>query len=359
MKLLKAKVAGHHVVLNSGWFPIDKTLTIVAGVDGAGKSTILKGLLTLNPIPAQQKFNTFVDYPKYFHTNVYRKKIDTGKKTAALGVFTCSDTLLNQLVTIDPVLYGTDRVEVGRRLDLSRWITFVEIATSTRWSEIAKDTFALQEFVVTQTTSQKLLEQFEQCTLLKNTNRINGEIATNLGSWLNNIEKFINAIHRTLFDRVRFGVYRADRFIKARQAVADHLPYFLYFSGSHLLKPEIDLSKRNKIDKSFVHSLDLESKASPNSKKIKTCESRVNTLLKKYWPAVPTQISFEVDGNMLILSVKNSGNNTIPFNKAAPVFLLQVSLTIALLANIDKSPGNLILLLDEPDSNMGEKIGRA
>lgn len=355
MQLAKAKVAGHHVVNNSGWFPVNKKLTILAGTDGAGKSTILKGLLALNPIPSQKQRNTFIDYPKYLQKKEYRKKIDPAKKTAAFGIFTCNKTLLNLLVNIDPVLYEADMIQVGRRLNLSRWITFVEIASSTRWSEIEQDTFSLQDFVVTQTNAQKLVDQFEQFSHTKSTDRITGELAEKIGAWLNTIEKFIDATHRTLFDRVRFGVYRFNRFTNAKQAVSDHIPYFLYFPNSHLLQAEIDLSKPNKIDTSLKGFFELEPKSSPSIQKIKTWESCVNTLLKKYWPDISAQSSFEINGNILTLSMQGLDNTTIPIDKGDPVCLWQMSLIVALIANTDNSPNNIILLLDEPDSNIGKK----
>ncbi len=263
MKLIKAKVAGHHVVKNSGWFSLNKKLTILAGPDGSGKTTILKSLLTINPVEVQEQFYTLSDYPDHFFTKGYRRQINPSKKTIAFGVFTCSRKLLYRLGAIDPVLFETDRIEVGRRLDLSRWITFVEIATSTRWSEIAEDFYSFRDFLTSQTGTQELSDRFDLIKALKKTDRIKGEAAEKLNSLLKDAEKFIDAKHRSLFDSIHFGVNRSERFKNARQDVSENLPFFYYFSGSQLLQTEFDLTNQENLNSDILSYLGPKTAANP------------------------------------------------------------------------------------------------
>ena len=71
--------------------------------------------------------------------NGHTRRINPAKRTIALAVFNATPDLVQELSSIGDWFYETDRIEVGRRFDYSRWINFVELASSTRWSEISSD----------------------------------------------------------------------------------------------------------------------------------------------------------------------------------------------------------------------------
>ena len=65
MKLLKFKISGHYAVKDSGWVSVHSTRTILAGPHGAGKTTILRALQSINPPAGGGSITPFDDFPQY------------------------------------------------------------------------------------------------------------------------------------------------------------------------------------------------------------------------------------------------------------------------------------------------------
>jgi len=241
MRLLRGKIAGHFAVKNSDWFTCDRQLTVIVGEEGSGKTTILRALRSICPPPYDASPAPFADYPRYVTKAGYRRKVLAGKKTAAIAVFVCDDALRAELVVIDPVFFETDRIEVGRRLDGSRWLTFVEIAASSRWSELAESMEQLRQ-AVRGSGAGELEELFSVCDTLQPTDRIEGKSAADLRGLLAAVQKRLAAdseLHGVI-DRARFLIEREERFIAARRLVRKRLPIMQHLQADGLLHGMID-----------------------------------------------------------------------------------------------------------------------
>lgn len=377
MRLLKVKAAGHHVVKNSGWFRIHRNKTIIAGPSGTGKAAVLRALQSINPPPAIENINPFLDYPKYIQKGNYKRKILPSKKTAAFGVFVCDDLLRSELAKIDPVFLETDRIEAGRRLDWNRWISFVEISGSSRWSELVQDMEQLKKFTVKSNLDAGLIEQYDTITQLALTDRVKGKIAENLSSWLGDIKSHLDDSQQERFQKAFFKVERAKRFQEARKLTAEHLPLFVYFSDDFIIHPKIHLKK---IGKNTVADLytgrDFGNLCFLKALGFKPDEiGTVNrNIFDERLPAI--QIACEAfcrkirqdrpefhvnltvrfeDGFLHVLNVDNAGNKS-PLNKMDKEFIWLVSL-YALLEGLvdDNKSSEIILLLDEPGKKFSQK----
>lgn len=370
MRLLKAKAAGHHVVTNSGWFRLHKVTTIIAGPSGTGKTAILRALQSINPPPAIENINPFLDYPKYIQKENYKRKVLPSKKTAAFGVFVCDDLLRSELAKIDPVFLETDRIEVGRRLDRTRWITFVEISGSSRWSELAHDMEQLKSFAVKSNLDGGLIGQYEAITQLAPTDRVKGKIAESLSSWLGNIESCLDDSQQERFLKALFKVERAKRFQEAKKLTAEHLPLFVYFSDDFIIHPRIHLKKiaQKTLDDlytshdfgnlCFLKMLGVKpEEIAPTNRnnfaeRLPAMQTACNAFCRKMrqdWPEFHVNLTVHLEDDFLhVLNANNSGGKK-PLNETGKEFIWLISLYVVL-AELSGSTraAEIILLLDEP-----------
>jgi len=243
MRLLRGKIAGHFVVKNSDWFTCDRQLTLIVGEEGSGKTTILRGLRSICPPLYDESPAPFADYPRFVSKAGYQRKVLVEKKTAVIAVFVCDDSLREELVAIDPVFNETDRIEVGRRLDASSWMTFIEIAASSRWSELVDDMEQLRKAERGRGDGE-LGGLFAVCDTLQPTDRIEGKVAADLRNLLAKANKKLTEdsdLHGVI-DRARFLVDRAERFTAARELVRKRLPFMHYLRADGLLHGRIDLA---------------------------------------------------------------------------------------------------------------------
>ena len=241
MKIIQARVRGLGKLEESRWFELSPHLNLFQFSDKKGQNgqtgqtlgkNFFKLLQTINPTYEIQTIKPFADFPHFTEQGGYTRRVNPAKRTVALAVFSATPSLVQELATADEWLYETDRIEVGRRLDYSRWINFVEIAASTRWSEIS-------------TNMQILLDQAHQFApdltnpiidiihTLRPADRIKNELQDKLAHWLKNLPSELQKSSRQLIEATISAVMRADHFKAARDIVYTRLPLFVVLGSSN------------------------------------------------------------------------------------------------------------------------------
>lgn len=219
MDLIKARVRGLGTTPYTDWFDIAPGTTCLADENPERTHLLLRALATINPQYDCVIENPFKGFPDTELRGGYSKKVYPEKRTIAISVFSADSTLVEALAEINELLYETDRIEVGRRLDYSSWLNFVELASSSRFSEVVDEL--------------KLLSERYEHTVPETiaatppTQRISGALMEQLGVWVQSCAP--NATeHDTLAAQVLNTIYRARDFQLARLVVAKHLPRFIH-----------------------------------------------------------------------------------------------------------------------------------
>ena len=231
MKLIKARTRGLRTLTESRWFDLSPHLNLfqfpAQNDQNSPKSggDFLRILETINPTYICKKREPFADLPKLTEQGGYLKRVNPTKRTVALAVFSATPELVGQLTVAGDWFYETDRIEVGRRLDYSRWINFVELASSTRWSEISSDIKWLIEEA--SRLEPDLASPAEIICSLRPSDRIKDELQDQLANWLRNLPAEIWDNSSQLLENSITTVMRADHFQTARDIVRSRLPLFV------------------------------------------------------------------------------------------------------------------------------------
>ena len=225
MHLLTFRIVGHPAIPNSQWIHVDRGINVFRNPRTDQSRALLQMLQTINPPYDIRATDPFRDLPRSIAGPGYTRRIIPAKKTAAIAVFAASSELVQGLATIDPLYYATDRVEFGRRRDYSRWTNFVELAGSTRWSEIEPAIADLLSRVGKdgETVAGRLREVIAG---LRGADRIRGDIEGELKSRLMALRPFLPEKPLSGLDACIRAVDRAQHFRAARQLAGEHLPCF-------------------------------------------------------------------------------------------------------------------------------------
>jgi hypothetical protein len=233
MKLLQVKIRGGGGVPDSPWLPLSSGLNLFHFPDSTtDRNKFLNVLETINPPYSSKATKPFANHPKTIAQGNYRKKINPEKHTMAFSVFSSTPHLVKELATISPLLFEVDRIEVGRRLDYSRWVNFVELASSTRWSEISEDIKRLSNNSDIQVS--KWPETLKRITdNLQPSDRITDDSMTQLANELQSLPSDVTESSKHLIYTTLETILRADYFKKARTLVKKRLPLFVTIDGFH------------------------------------------------------------------------------------------------------------------------------
>ncbi len=230
MRLLQLKLRGLGNLPVTDWVPLSKTITLLRCQDRQVGRQFLEAVQSLNP-----PYDCLTEQPyrslprKEVLANGHRRLIQPEKRTIVIGIFDTPSILVKELGALTPPLYETDRVEVGRRLDYSSWLNFVEIASSSRWSEVAGDIRKLTHEYPDAAGTQNILRLLTEAVP---SDRIKGEMAEELERWLSLVEDRLPATES--YPDLMEKIVRARKFTEARKLIFQRLPQFLALNGSDL-----------------------------------------------------------------------------------------------------------------------------
>ena len=229
-------------VADTGWFLPGRETTLLTAETRYGESPLLRALQALNPPYDINRCQPFADHPDLWSQGSYVRKVIPKKKTAVFMVFSAGPDHVLELEKIDSDLIETDRIEVGRRLDYSRWIIFVEISGATRWREIAEEMRSLRAGIAGRVNMPAAAGEDAFFGELKGCDRLKGVVADRCLNWLEAIEPFIKDSERDLYQRCLHGAGRARRFAEARDVAAAMLPLTICLQPGNGLQSWYDYS---------------------------------------------------------------------------------------------------------------------
>lgn len=381
MQLIRCRVAGHFILQNSDWFTVHETRTTITGPAGSGKSTLLKAMRSINPPSCQPIQAPFADFPRYVSSGQYTRRVIPAKKTAVIGVFICDNPLRDKLSAIDPDFMKTDRIEVGRRLDNSQWVTYVEIAASSRWSELAPELAELRRRFPDSADDRVLGPLWRQCETPAATDRIKGPLASRCNELLDQLAaRATDEEDRALVRQAGFIVNRDARFAAARQATRQALPVFVYLQEDELLSATIDVGriagKMRQEEKSpcscadlfFLELLGFDQfflrQASAEQIALRLQEDDVRLApagrllgerLRKYLPDSGPHLSLTLTAGAITLHMGSGQANNLGPPVIAGHWRWMLSCAVSAWYISEVQGRRPILLLDEPDASLGNR----
>ncbi len=354
MRLIQAKVRCVEGVEDSGWIVPGRQTTVIYGPQGSGKKHLLQALQALNPIYDIQSENPFINHPEVWRQGEHAKRVFPEKKTAVFMIFSAEPDLVLNLNSIDPALIETDRIEVGRRLDRSRWITFVEISASSRWSEISARIKTLRDRLKQSAEGRKLCLKSDFIDTLMETDRLKGDVAVMCFNWLKSIEPYLAEEDISLLNTCMQITGRAHRFAAARVEVERWLPPTIVVQREYAIQNEYPFSLFQKNDTGFDPVVDLLRRLYNEYRlKISTNNALLSENLHKYGTEIS---SIMPEGIVLPELVLDRAGFRITGYSQENILEQRVQLIalIALLAIVDYGRRPL-LLLDQLDEGMDEK----
>lgn len=222
-KLTDIRIRGLGSVIDSAWFKVGDKLTIFSLPRSFDKGGFLEALQSVNPPYSIEEKQPFKSYPRITRQGKYQKRVRPDRRTIALTIFTAQPKLVHKLAEITPHLYAADRVEVGRRMDYSRWINFVEIASSSRWSEVEAEMKDLV-FGLSGDDSPSLAEHINS---LEPRDRIKNDVLSAFEEFLCKcVNKENRAEYSVNTEEILFKVRRHRHFVEAKKVVSQLLPVF-------------------------------------------------------------------------------------------------------------------------------------
>jgi len=226
MILLKFRLIGHPAIPDIPWLEVGPGLNVLKTEKEAQARALLNTLQTINPPYDCRRINPFADFPTHTFGAQITRTIIAAKKTGALALFAASPPLVEALAVLDPLFYETGWIELGRRRDCSRWMNFVELSGSARWSEIATIVTPLLPLIGQEATA--VADDLRAALgAWRGTDRIKDQRALQVKAQLHTLRTLLPAEHRARLDPCFQAVDRAMHFSQAKELVAARLPVFL------------------------------------------------------------------------------------------------------------------------------------
>lgn len=220
--LQNIRVHGLGDIVDGPWITVDKTITYFQLPEDFNKEGFFRTVQSINPLCSLKEDKIFQNYPTIVRQGKYQKRVRPEKRTIAFAIFIAQPDMVRDLAKITWHLYEADRVEVGRRLDYSRWVNFIEIASSTRWSEVSERIIQLAE-----EHPHLLSDQLKrELITLKKTDRVEEDLMKSLSGWLQGLKSNLSQESTDLIDELLFDVNRQKDFKVAKGLVRKKLPHF-------------------------------------------------------------------------------------------------------------------------------------
>ena len=362
MKLIKARTRGLDTLTESRWFDLNPHLNLFQFPEQLHGRHFLRILQTINPAYAIESIKPFADLPEYTKQNGHTRHVHPAKRTVALAVFSATPGLVRDLAAISPLLYETDRIEVGRRLDYSRWINFVELASSTRWSEISTDMQTLLDAAnqLAPDRSQPISDIIDS---LKPSDRIKDNLKDQLTHWLEDLPPDLWESSRERIETTLTAVRRADHFHTARTLVRSRMPLFVVigsvgssvesFTGKSKTGLELDSASLQHLLQLISERADALGEQSKSHERafLKELNDQIGTLQ-------PVSMMMRLDrsstGELLLVNEKPTAEAT-----DGPLFSLrqmQAKACLAVALSRIAYKTEAILLFDEPERGFPETL---
>lgn len=322
MKIDQIKLRGLGDTPECGWLELDPNLTRIHFQKSASRNGFLRAVETINPPYDCTIAQPFADYPNVIKRNGYTKLLSPGKRTILMCILEAAPGLVHQLAEISPLFYETDKIEVGRRLDYSRWLNFIELSSSSRFSEVSTEISSLLNNSLHPAERAKIRLCIEN---LKPSDRIKGSLQDSLSLWL---EQLMNETpeKQRLLSSLLSKVNRANHFRKARTLVGNHLPLSVKIDisnpGSHqpcsALRYLFDIFAKNIAD------------VPPHSRhKAQFFIEQVNNELRKLSFLQP-EIYFCPAENVANLTIVHEGQALTDLKMFSTLFQLQITAALAI-----------------------------
>ena len=226
MKLLKFRVLGLPEIESTSWLEVGPGLNVLRTDDDVPPFRVLHMLQTVNPPYLIEANDPFADLPQYRQWKQYKLRILPAKKTVAIAIYSTPAGLVEELAALDQSLYAADWVEVGRRRDLSRWMSFVELSESGRWSEL-HDLLADILDTVQERPEPEIAALRQHLLSRRPTDRIRRELAAELKHLFHLLQPLVPQEKRDKLTLCLDIIGRAERFEQAHQLIYSRLPLFL------------------------------------------------------------------------------------------------------------------------------------
>ncbi len=353
MKLITFRIIGHPALPNASWVKVGKGLNVIKAFDAEQAKSLFKMLQAINPPYDFKEIDPFGDLPLYTSVHKQTNKIIPSKKTAAIAIFTAPIQVVKELAAINPVFFETDRIECGRRRDKSQWINFVELSSSTRWSEIESNVRGLLSSIAPDAVA--VVEGLQRTiATLRSSDRIKGKIAVELRGQLEELRQFLLKNEQEQLDRCLHAVDRAQHFRQAKGIAEKYLPLFLTITRSMLDYPihKEDVTPAMETTATLFDFLikRLEKGGHANAVSLKQRLHQINLSLQATDSEVAPQ--FREEGISIILEGSQKGV-ILPFIEMLPVCRVEVLLSA--LAAMHKELYGLapIFLIDIGEMKLG------
>lgn len=339
MKLLQIKIRGLGSTPSTDWFSLTPHLNMFMGQNVSYRSNILAALETINPPFSCSKKKPFSDFPLEIQQNGYAKRISPHKRTISLGVFAATPQLVVDLGQISESLYETDRIEVGRRLNYTRWLNFVELRSSARWGEVSEN-FRILADILRPTSPERVNELSKYIDELTPGDRIKRTLMNQLATWLSGLPTLPEDLNSTA-ELTHSAVLRAEHFHKARRYVYQRLPLMAMINSSDSLATQL----------SFIAQIAHEAEEQNLGTK--------NSLIKQLNEQLASQKSEQADfvlhqsAGHYVLADKNSQSTTA--GVSTNLNQLKASVELASAISIVSYKTQPILLFPEPDRYIPKK----
>lgn len=135
MRLIRARVTNYRGVIDTGWFDVEKSKTVMVGPNEAGKTAVLQALQQINPPKDAPKFDALRDYPRSKYNEITTGRVEPKDVTVVQGEFELDD---EDRAAIPTSMHGV-RYSFGRKLDNSAWHKLLDAPALPSYGSITKD----------------------------------------------------------------------------------------------------------------------------------------------------------------------------------------------------------------------------
>ena len=289
MELLQFRIRAHKVLADTHWVQVKDGVNALTSEDQKAVQAMFELLQTIQPPSSIHLQPLVANTRRSVSQNGYNKRVIAKKKTAAFAIFSADNTLVKNIAPLDEALYELDRIEVGRRIDHSRWMNFVELASSTRWSEIDQH---LRQLIhdLTQQCPPKLLQPLkEMVALRKGTDRLHRGLDQTLIHQLTALSLALNPKQKEMYEILLHAAQRSQRFILAKKTIYPQIPFFIHL---------VDQGNQNtQLPVTLLTDL-LNNKPTPRPPPM---EKELNHMIQNLFFPLPSPASVAIQGQTIAL----------------------------------------------------------